>query len=49
MAREVYGEERRGDLVLLDQVLEKRRLAGLCDGPKRHADEAVIRLLAKLN
>jgi hypothetical protein len=52
VAREVYGEEWRGDLVLLDQVLEERRLAGPCDGPKRHADdgdETVIWLLAKPN
>jgi hypothetical protein len=46
MAGEVYGEERCGDIVLLDQVLEELRLAGLCDGPKRHPDET---LLAKLN
>jgi hypothetical protein len=49
VAGEVYEEERRGDIVLLDQVLEERQLAGLCDGPKRHPDETVIWLLAKLN
>lgn len=48
MAREVYGEERGGDLALLDLVLEEGRLAGLGDGPKRHADEPVIWLLSKL-
>lgn len=48
MAREVYGEERCGDRALLDQGLEEGRLAGLGDGPERHADETVIRLLTKL-
>jgi hypothetical protein len=48
VAREVYGEVRSGDLALLDQVLEEGRLAGLGDGPKRHADETVVRLLVKL-
>lgn len=48
MAREVYGEERSGDLALLDQVFEKGRLAGLGDGPERHADETVVWLLVKL-
>ena len=44
----MYGEERGGDLALLYQVLEEGRLAGLGDGPKRHADESVVRLFVKL-
>ena len=45
----MYGEEWHSNIVLLDQVLKECQLAGLCDGPKHHPDEAIIQLLAKLN